>query len=369
MPSRERDVSRRFQAIVPQQLAETVRWGLQPAVRISDRRFGGSELPILHTGIRDMTQDTSSKPVRRVLSIDGGGIRGIIPALVIAHLEKKVKKPVSEIFDLMVGTSTGGMLALGLSLRGEGAEPVFSARKMVKLYETHGGDIFEQSLWRKLRTVGGIFEEAYSHEALEDVLIQYFGSRTLADCGVPTMVTSYDIQNRRTVFLKSWHKEHVDLLCSEVARATSAAPTYFEPAKLDWADDSGTLIDGGVFMNSPSVSAYAEACKLFPGEPVAMLSLGTGELTRPIPYEEARTWGSALWVMSLLDCMFDGVSKAADHQMRLFLGEHYLRLQTPLHYASDDMDDASKGNIRNLKQTARELIEREQAAMHRFLTL
>lgn len=314
-----------------------------------------------------MTETTKTKRIRRVLSIDGGGIRGIIPALIIAHLERKLKKPAGEMFDLMVGTSTGGILALGLSLRGEEGPPLFTARKMVKLYEAHGPDIFEQSLWRKLRTVGGIFEEAYSHKALEAVLENYFSSHTLADCSVPTMVTGYDIQNRRTVFLKSWNREHSELLCRQAARATSAAPTYFEPAALDWAQESGTLIDGGVFLNSPSVSAYAEARKLFPDEPIAMLSLGTGELTRPIPYEEARTWGSALWVMSLLDCMFDGASKAADYQMRLFLGKHYLRLQTPLHYASDDMDDASKGNIRNLKQTARELMEREAGAVEQFL--
>ena len=108
---------------------------------------------------------------------------------------------------------------------------------------------------------------------------------------------------------------------------------------------------------------------LFPGEPIALLSLGLSELTRPIPYEEARKWGSALWVMSLLDCMFDGASKAADSQMRLFLGDNYLRLQTPLHFASDDMDDASKGNIRNLKQTARELIAKEEEGAQRFLAV
>ena len=100
-----------------------------------------------------------------------------------------------------------------------------------------------------------------------------------------------------------------------------------------------------------------------------MLSLGTGELTRPIPYEEAGPWRNTLWVMSLLDCMFDGVSKAADHQMRLFLGEQYLRQQTPLHYASDDMDDASRGRIRNLKQTARELIAQDSEKLQRFLAL
>lgn len=316
-----------------------------------------------------MTQPKPERRARRVLSIDGGGIRGIIPALVIAHLEQKTGQPASELFDLIVGTSTGGMLALGLALQGEEGAPQFNAKQMVKLYGVHGGEIFEQSLWRKLRSVGGVLEEAYSHETLERILNQYFGAYSLAECSVPTMVTSYDIQNRRTVFFKSWHKDHGAILCSQAARATSAAPTYFEPTNLTWEEERATLVDGGIFMNSPSVSAYAEARKLFSDEPIALLSLGTGELTRAIPYEAARTWGSALWVMSLLDCMFDGVSKAADHQMRLFLGEHYLRLQTPLNYASDDMDDASRGNIRNLKQTAKELIEREAAALHRFLTL
>ena len=304
----------------------------------------------------------SSTP-RRVLSIDGGGIRGIIPALVLAHLEQQAGKPCSELFDLMVGTSTGGMLALGLALDNDEGKALFTAQQLVQLYDDHGAEIFEQSLWRKVRSVGGMLEEAYSHEALEEILDRYFGDRALSACRVPTMVTSYDIQHRRTVFLKSWHDDHAELLCKEAARATSAAPTYFEPTTLEWASESRTLIDGGVFMNSPSVSAYAEARKLFPDDEIALLSIGTGELTRAIPYEAAKTWGSALWVMSLLDCMFDGVSKAADHQMRLFLGERYLRLQTPLHYASDDMDDASQGNLRNLKQTAEELIQREQDAL------
>ena len=301
-----------------------------------------------------------------MLSIDGGGIRGIIPAQVLAHLEQHTNKPCSELFDLMVGTSTGGILALGLSLDDGHDKALLSAKQLVKFYEEHGPEIFEQSLWRKVRSVGGIFEEAYSHEALEEVLQRYFGDRTLSECRVPTMVTSYDIQHRHTVFLKSWHSDHSPLFCREAARATSAAPTYFEPASLEWASESRTLIDGGVFINSPSVSAYAEARKLFPDDEIAMLSIGTGELIRAIPYEAAKTWGSALWVMSLLDCMLDGEAKAADHQMRLLLGENYLRLQTPLNYASDDMDDASKGNIRNLKQIARELIEHDQTLLHQF---
>jgi len=303
---------------------------------------------------------------KRVLAIDGGCIRGIIPAMVVAHIEKKLHKPASELFDLMVGTSTGGILALGLARPGAGRPAQFLAKHVVKLYEDHGAVIFEHSLWRKLRTAGGILEEAYSHQNLEAVLEYYFADAELKDCAVPTMVTSYDIQNRKTVFLKSWHANHAKILCRDAARATSAAPTYFEPKPLDTATSNHILIDGGIFMNSPSVSAYAEARKLFPGEPIKVLSLGTGELTRAIPYHQAKTWGSALWVISLLDCMFDGVSKAADYQMRLFLGENYQRLQIPLNYASDDMDDASRGNIRNLKQTARELIASQSSFIDQF---
>ena len=119
------------------------------------------------------------RSVRRVLSLDGGGIRGIIPALVLAHLERQMGAPASELFDLIVGTSTGGILALGLSLQDQQGKSVLAAKRMVALFERHGSEIFERSLWRKLRTAGGggLFEEAYSHEALEKILHKYFGDK------------------------------------------------------------------------------------------------------------------------------------------------------------------------------------------------
>ena len=104
---------------------------------------------------------------------------------------------------LIVGTSTGGILALGLSLQDQQGRSLLAAKRMVALYERHGPKIFERSLWRKLRTAGGLFEEAYSHEALEKILNQYFRDKRMGDCGTPVMVTSYDIERRKTVFLKS----------------------------------------------------------------------------------------------------------------------------------------------------------------------
>ena len=94
------------------------------------------------------------RSVRRVLSLDGGGIRGIIPALVVAHLERQTGAPASELFDLIVGTSTGGIWALGLSLQDQQGGSLLAASRMVALYERHSAKIFERFLWRKLRTAG-----------------------------------------------------------------------------------------------------------------------------------------------------------------------------------------------------------------------
>ena len=101
--------------------------------------------------------DRSGKvATRRILSIDGGGIRGIIPAMVVAHIEKQTDTPARDLFDLIVGTSSGGITALALALPGSGRRIRFAARRMVRLFDNQGKRIFERSLWRKVRTVGGV---------------------------------------------------------------------------------------------------------------------------------------------------------------------------------------------------------------------
>ena len=156
----------------------------------------------------------------------------------------------------------------------------------------------------------------------------------------------------------------------DVARATSAAPTYFEPIQICVGSQLRTLIDGGIFINTPVVSAYAEMIRMIAEEGtvkhsessnIFVVSLGTGKFTREIQYEEARGWGKAEWLLPALSCIFDGVSDAADYQMTRFVGEeNYVRLQAPLFDADDDMDNASSGNIKNLRDVANRLIENEK---------
>jgi patatin-like phospholipase/acyl hydrolase len=306
---------------------------------------------------------------RTVLSIDGGGIRGIIPAMVLDHLETRTGHRAADLFDLMVGTSTGGILALGLA-QPDTEKPEnsrFSARDLADLYANRGSQIFGKNLWRQFRSALGIFDESYSASPLEAALADYFDNNVLGDCRCPTIVTAYDLEARSTTFFKSFKPEHAQVLCKSAARATSAAPTFFEPAQLEVAGKSTSLIDGAVFLNSPVVSAYAEALKLFPGDKITVISLGTGELAQPISGKKAASWGKIGWMLPVLDCVFDGMSKAADYQMRLFLGERYQRFQLTLENATDALDDTTPENIRALFEATSTLIDREGVRLNQLI--
>jgi predicted acylesterase/phospholipase RssA len=286
----------------------------------------------------------------RILSIDGGGIRGLIPARVLAEIEKRCEQPAAELFDVIAGTSTGGILALGLSC----PQPRYSAQDLARLYVEQGEEIFP----RRFINVRQIFDEKYSAEGLERALRSTLGDTKLSEARTRVLVTAYDIETRAPVFFRSAQAKQQperDHLMRDVARATSAAPTYFEPTQV--GDPPMALVDGGVFANNPGMCAYVD--RDTPGDlgDVTMVSLGTGQLIRPLPYEEAKDWGLLGWAPHVLDVVFDGVSDTVDHQLATLLGDDYLRLQTELDVAKDDMDDASKENIADLETEARELIE------------
>jgi len=164
-----------------------------------------------------------------------------------------------------------------------------------------------------------------------------------------------------------------DFPMAEVALATSAAPTYFEPAKLavpGAPTDYFALIDGGVFAVNPGMCAWAEARALGLPDDTVVLSLGTGSLIRRIPYDEAKDWGLIQWAQPILDVVFDGSSDTVDYQLGQVIGEERrFRLQTTLETASDDMDDASEENLRNLRLEGENLIERESAQLDAVVEL
>jgi uncharacterized protein len=315
--------------------------------------------------------------MQKVLSIDGGGIRGIIPAMVLAEIERRTSKTTSELFNLVAGTSTGGILALGLTKPGEGGKPEYSAKRLIELYETEGSKIFSIPVWHRIHSAGGVVEEKYPAKGIEEVAQRYFDDVHLAEALTDVLVTAYEIEGRAPWFFKRRHardpdrREGDNFLMREIARATSAAPTYFEPFLVEGGPhDKCALIDGGVHSNNPAMCAYVEARKIHPEEDdFLVVSLGTGELTRSLPYEEVKGWGLALWAQPILNVVFDGVADTVDYQLRELLsteeGEarRYYRFQTVLNIGKDDMDDASATNIQALKTKAKEIISKNDTAL------
>jgi hypothetical protein len=298
-----------------------------------------------------------------VLSIDGGGIRGIIPAMVLAEIEARTQRPIAGLFDLVAGTSTGGILACGLTI--PGARP---AAELVDLYLTRGPEIFRRPLWRRVSTADGLVDTRHDPAALQRVLGDYLGAARLADATTCLLATGYDLASRQPYFFKSWRVAEEparDLAMVTVAQATAAAPTYFPPVPVHppGGGPSLALIDGGVFANNPAMCAYAEAVRLAPGEPVTLVSLGTGEHTHLMPFAETEHWGLVEWARPIIDVVFDGISDTVDYQLRHLLGEGYTRLQCRLDDASDALDDASAGNLRRLVAQAQALVAEQDAEL------
>jgi uncharacterized protein len=292
----------------------------------------------------------------RVLSIDGGGIRGIIPALVLAEIERRANRMVADLFDLIAGTSTGGILACALC-----APDPLPASELVGLYAERGPRIFRRSLWQRVRSGNGILDEKYDSSELDEALEHFLSEKLLSETRPNLIVPAYDTNGPAPYFFKTRkvrEQSAPDFPLSVVARATSAAPTYFEALPAGGM----SLVDGGVFAVNPAMCAFAEVLRHHPaGTEVLLLSLGTGESTRRRPWSEVKDWGVAQWARPILDVVFDGISDAVDYQLRHALGEgRYWRLQIELHGASDDLDDAGPSNIAALRRRAEDLISEQE---------
>jgi patatin-like phospholipase/acyl hydrolase len=329
-----------------------------------------------------------------ILSIDGGGIRGLIPALVLAELERRLSKagkrePLCRYFDLIAGTSTGGIIAAGLACPRpkpkNSRQPACSAADLVALYRDEGADIFDPGMFARMRRTlinpFGLFDEVYGAAALEDKLRKRFGERQVSEALTTLMLTAYDIEKRRAVFITNGPQRDGtasdDYRVWEAARATAAAPTFFEPALIQNLTHRrlDALVDGGVFANDPAMAAVVEAKKQsWSEDELVIVSLGTGIHLRSFSYYEARNWGVASWISPMrgapiIAILMHGQASTVSYQLAKLYGggapSRYIRFDVPLEDANDDMDDASSANIARLESEANRLIAAQTVALDR----
>ncbi len=330
----------------------------------------------------------ANKKLTRILSIDGGGIRGILPGQIMVAIEKKIQEEtnnpnarLADYFDLMAGTSTGGILCCIYLTPGEDGRPKFTAEDAVNLYLENGGDIFTKKLFSL-----GITDEKYPSKPMEEALEKYLGDIKLSQMLKECLITSYDIERGTPHFFKSGKAKEIDgydFFMRDVARSTSAAPTYFEPnLATSMAGVNYALVDGGVYINNPTLSAYAAARQLDFGpdkqHPAAaemmLVSIGTGSSKDSYPYEKAKGWGAIGWIKPLIDIMMKGVAQTVNYQLHQIFDavgkpDQYIRIEPQLVHAKSSMDDAKEENLINLKADGTESALNHQADIDKIVKM
>lgn len=339
----------------------------------------------------------------RILSLDGGGMRGIIPATVLEYVENKIieitknkNARLADYFDLIAGTSTGGILTAfyltpSKNIFSEDPSTKYKASEALGFYSKDGIKIFNQSKkfgWFGIRQ---LFNAAkYSPKELEDILHREFQFLLVKDLVKPCIITTYNMQSKNAFFFSSREPIEKDreFYVKDVLRSTSAAPTYFPPAFIKNLANQEQMIniDGGVFANNPAMCAYSEARATnfgdisFPSaKDMLILSIGTGGGQFDLPnVKKSNKWGILPWATSIPNIMMDGSIDTVDYQMKNIFDTlnqkdkfNYKRIDVPINQRtySSDMADASPENVKALKKAGKEALKASQVKKDNEYTL
>jgi uncharacterized protein len=254
----------------------------------------------------------------KILSIDGGGIKGLYSSKILEHLEDKYRCSISDHFDMICGTSTGGLIALGLSLK-------IPAKELSKFYEDYGKIIFPYRTW-----LGGFFRQTflfgkYSDKPLRECLAKIFKDKKIGDSNNLLCIPSYSITDARPRVFKYDHKEKNlesdnKASCVDIALATSAAPTYFPLCEIECFDHK-QFVDGGLWANNPTMVGVIEALSYFVGngkdfDSIEVLSISSLNNTAGKPVGLRRKRSFVGWKTELFESSIRGQSYFTDYMMK-----------------------------------------------------
>ncbi|KYX00025.1 patatin [Ehrlichia ruminantium] len=290
---------------------------------------------------------------RYILSIDGGGVRGIIAATILQAIQKKINKPIANIFDLIAGSSVGSLIGAALCIKDHNGEHKYNTSDILDILLNSSGRIFNQSMINKVISV--VVGPMYSDKNLNAVLKEVFGDSTMNDLMVNFIVPSYNLYSNQTVMFRSWVKKYQNIKIRDVARAAVAAPTYFTPYELVIDNKKELLIDSSLVSNNPIIEAYAAAQVLYPSDTIYCLSIGCGTVNMDFSHVQNSLlyWGSKI-IFVIIDAGLDAV----DYKMERLVkeGDKYFRMSGDVKYATHDFSDATPMNIKNVQKDAKKIL-------------
>ncbi len=301
-------------------------------------------------------------PEIRVLSLDGGGVRGIIEARILMHIEKEVGKPISQIFDIIGGTSAGGMIATLLSIPNKDNPLVsqYSAEDILKLLLTKSDRLFTQNVL----SLGGTFGTKYTRKGLKSLLKEFYKDFHLQDSLVDTAVFAYDVDNDQMSTLASWSDENI--LTRDAVGATTAAPIYFPAYIIKPLNQNNgqqrSFIDGGVGANNPSVMLWMEAIKRFDRKnKFDIISIGTGDFQKRINPHKVKDGGLVAWAKFVPGLISSNQQSTTNNILNFFMNDpqnkssssitgdgYFTRLNPIMVGESSALDNYSPEHLNNL---------------------
>ena len=334
-------------------------------------------------------------------------MRGIVPAYILRKMDETIKektdRPLYSLFDLVAGTSTGALIALGLTAdtastsftkddgkeyciartytRGRVFKKTYTEtlgyierkadpESFLELYEKNGNRIFQKKESRGLRkimdSISRIFSDKYEAGPYEDFLYELYGDTPLSSAAVPTMAVSFNLDNGHEYIFRSWEDE--EWLVREAARASSAAPTYFSPARFinRKTDEELTLVDGGIIANNPILAAYIEARKLYPeAEEFRFLSLSTASSVYHMNPDEISS--TLDWMSPLLSAYGAANMNISLEGVESIKGVKVVRVWDDVLKEHLHLDDTSWETIGKLKEAGDEIWEEKKEDILAFL--
>lgn len=301
--------------------------------------------------------DNNDLPTYHVLALSGGGYRALYTATILKELEQALGRPIASHFDLICGTSAGGLLALGLANE-------IPASELKSLFEDQGKKIFGTRDFIRKR-LGFLFRAKHSNSGLRDVLQERFGETKLGDLKHRVLIPAVNYTTGKGQFFKTPHHPsfEVDHRMSlvDVALATSAAPVYFPSAR----NECGVFVDGGLVGNAPGLFGLHEVRTfLTPRQDVCVRVLAIGTMTIGATVSGGRNLDQGIigWGGSLFDLLISAQESSVDYMLAQSLGDSYFKIDdqvTP--QQSGDvkaLDDVSRASTNTLRDRGRAAAQR-----------